>query len=160
MTDPAAPIYHDRFTIERVYPRCRAHVWAAWSDPARKWSWFGGGPMPSDYRLDFRTGGTELARFASPMGQHENRTTYLDIQPDRHIAFAYSMAMDGRVHSASVATVEFFDQDGGTRLVFTEQIATLGPSDGPEGRRHGWGELLSALDRWLAETTGTEANAK
>jgi uncharacterized protein YndB with AHSA1/START domain len=150
-------ISHDRFTLERVYPRCLAHVWAAWSGRERKWAWFGSGALPEDYVLDFRTGGSETARFASPMGTHENRTIYLDIQPERHIAFAYSMALEGRVHSASVATVQFFDEGGGTRLLFTEQIAAIGPSDGVEGRRHGWGELLSGLGRWLDQTAGTAA---
>ncbi|MFZ1340244.1 MAG: SRPBCC domain-containing protein [Paracoccaceae bacterium] len=153
MTDHAE-ITHDRFRIERLYPRCMAHVWSAWTDPARKWTWFGGGgPMPQDYALDFRTGGHELARFVSPMGQHENRTTYLDIAEAAHIVFAYSMALDGRVHSASVATVEFDDHGGGTRLVFTESIACIGPSDGMAGRKHGWDALLASLDRLLAAET-------
>ncbi len=155
MTD-LTEIAHERFTLERVYPRCLAHVWSAWTARDRKWAWYGNGPVPADYVLDFRTGGSEVAAFTSPMGRHENRTTYLDVQPERHIAFAYSMALNGRVHSASVTTVQFFDEGGGTRLVFTEQIASIGPSDGMEGRRHGWGEILSGLGRWLEETTGAE----
>jgi uncharacterized protein YndB with AHSA1/START domain len=147
-------IQHEGFRLERIYPRCLAHVWSAWTDPARKWAWFGAdGPMPADYVLDFRPGGVERARFTSPMGEHENRTTYLDIADQRHIAFAYAMALNGRVHSASVATVEFFDHGGGTRLVFTESIATIGPSDGKAGREHGWAELLAALDRRLTAET-------
>lgn len=33
-----------------------------------------------------------------------------------------------------------------------EQITTIGPSDGAEGRRHGWTHLLNALERTLKET--------
>lgn len=147
-------IQHESFRLERIYPRCLAHVWSAWTDPQRKWSWFGGdAPVPADYRLDVRPGGVEQSRFTSEMGQHENRTTYLDIVDQAHIAFAYSMSLNGRVHSASVATVEFFDHGGGTRLVFTESIATIGPSDGKAGREHGWNVLLAALDRQLAAET-------
>ena len=35
MTD-LPEIVHESFTLERVYPRCLAHVWAAWSGRERK----------------------------------------------------------------------------------------------------------------------------
>jgi len=60
------------------------------------------------------------------------------------------MALDGRVHSASLATVSFADADGGTLLTFTEQGAFFPPSDMAAGRRGGWEALLNALDRLLA----------
>lgn len=150
---------HERFTLERVIHACPAHVFAAWSDPALKRRWFvepdGPRRAEEDHTLDFRVGGTEFGRFVVEdgpgKGVHENRTTFLDIVPGERIVFAYTMAMDGRIHSASLATVTFADEGGGTRLTFTEQIAVLGPSDGAEGRRGGWTHLLSALESSLRE---------
>jgi hypothetical protein len=35
-------------------------------------------------------------------------------------------------------------------MIVTDQIALLSPDDTPEGRRHGWGEVLGKLQRFLA----------
>lgn len=135
-------ILHDIFTIERVYEKCRDHVWSGWSDRAKKNRWMGGGIE----RMEFATGGRERAVFRDAMGEHVNETTYFDIVERQRIVLAYSMAMNGRVHSVSVATVAFADEGGGTRLTYVEQITVLPPSDGVPGRRHGWTALLEALD--------------
>ena len=59
------------------------------------------------------------------------------------------MAMNGRVHSASLATVTFEETGDGTRLVFTETLAEIGESDGVNGRRGGWEGLLGHLETCL-----------
>ncbi len=103
-----------------------------------------------DYSLDFRIGGSETGRFVRTSGpgagEHANVTHYLDIVPGKRIAFAYTMALDGRIHSASLATVSFAEAGGGTLLTYTEQGAWFAPSDGVDGRREGWEALLAALE--------------
>lgn len=145
---------HESFTIERVYPACREHVWSAWSMPARKAKWFGG----DDHGLDFRVGGREHSSFRNEMGEHVNETRYFDIVENERIVMAYSMAMNGRVHTVSLATIRFEDEGGGTRLIFTEQMCVIPPSDDVEGRRHGWGALLDGLEGFLA-SDGRKASA-
>lgn len=140
-----AAIVHDSFTVERIYPNCRDHVWSAWSMPAKKAKWFGGG----DHSLDFRAGGGERASFCDEMGEHVNETRYFEIVEGERIIMAYSMAVNGRVHTVSLATILFADEGGGTRLTFIEQMCVIPPSDGVEGRRHGWGELLGGLETFL-----------
>ena len=148
---------HDAFTLVRDMAACPAHVFAIWSDPARKKRWFvdSDGPEWTEraYDLDFRVGGHEHGRFelaeGPGKGVHENRTHYLDIVPDERIVFAYTMALDGRIHSASLATVTFEDAAGGTRLTYHEQIASFPPSDGAAGRTHGWSHLLNAMTKQL-----------
>ena len=71
--------------------------------------------------------------------------------------FAYSMALNGRIHTVSLATVVFAEADGGTRLTYTEQMCVIPPSDGLEGREHGWNALLTALEAYLV--ADTRANA-
>ncbi|HZZ89176.1 MAG TPA: SRPBCC domain-containing protein [Caulobacteraceae bacterium] len=147
MTDPAQ--HHDSFTIERVYPNCRAHVWAAWARPEKKAAWFGKG----EHRLDFRPGGAERNAMRDAMGEHVNETRYFELVDEARIVLAYSMALNGRVHTVSLATILFADEGGGTRLTYIEQICVIPPSDGMEGRRQGWTAILAQLAHYLVEDT-------
>src|SRR5947207_2728488 len=126
--------YHEDFTIERVYPSARTDVWAAWSVPERKAAWLGNAAL----EMDFRPGGLERSSFRDAMGEHRNETRYFEICAGRRIVLAYSMAVNGRIHSVSLTTVTFSDEARGTRLRYREQMCVIPPSDGLEGRRHGW----------------------
>ena len=145
----------DSFTIERVYPNCRAHVWSAWSVPEKKAAWFGNRALD----MDFRPGGGERTSFSNDMGEHTNDTRYFAIREEELIVLAYSMAMKGRVHTVSLATIVFLDEGGGTRLRYTEQMCVLPPSDGPQGRTHGWSVLLDGLGTYLEADTLANAGA-
>ena len=151
---------HDSFTLTRDIAACPAHVFACWADPALKRRWFvdsdGPGWTEREYTLDFRVGGRETGRFelaeGPGAGEHGNVTHYLDIAPDARIVMAYTMAMNGRIHSASLVTVTLEPSGGGTRLTYHEQMTLIGESDGVAGRRHGWEHLLDALENTLMET--------
>ncbi|HEX9856824.1 MAG TPA: SRPBCC family protein [Paracoccaceae bacterium] len=154
MTTPGT--HHSQFTLTRDFPQPPARVYAAWADPALKRRWFVEMDSPDwqtlDYALDFRVGGQETGSFRHHGAQvHSNVTVYLEIQPDQRILFAYTMAMDGRIHSASLATVEFLPgASGGTRMRFTEQGAYLDGFE-PEGaRQSGWEAILDNLGKALA----------
>ena len=140
---------HERFSIERVYPNCRAHVWAAWADPDKKRAWFGDGLGETD----FREGGRERGRFENEMGEHVKDSVFFEIAPEQRIVYAYSMAMNGTVHTVSLTTVLFEDEGGGTRLTYTEQMCVIPPSDGADGRESGWSALLDGLEAYLARDT-------
>lgn len=150
-----AAIVHDSFTIERTYPNCREHVWSAWATPAKKAKWFGGDVD----RMDFRVGGSERAAFRDAMGEHVNETRYFELVEGERIVMAYSMAVNGRVHTVSLATVLLADAGGGTHLTFTEQMCVIPPSEGVGGRRHGWSELLGAMAAYLATDRPRTATA-
>jgi uncharacterized protein YndB with AHSA1/START domain len=140
---------HETLAIERIYPNCRAHVWSAWAVFEKKKAWFGEGLI----ELDFRPGGSERSAFVTEMGTHTNETRYFEIKDQERIVFAYSMALNGRVHTVSLTTVVFTDLNGGTRLTYTEQMCVIPPSDGAKGRQHGWIALLDAMENYLAEDT-------
>lgn len=137
---------HDSFTLEKIYPNCPAHVWAAWTVRDKRAAWLGA----RDLEMDFRPGGYERSSFRNDMGEHVNETRFFEIKQGERIVLAYSMAVNGRVHTVSLATVVFADENGGTRLTYTEQMCVIPPSDGVEGRRQGWGGLLDALAAYLA----------
>lgn len=147
MTDQAQ--FSDSFSIERVYPNCREHVWAAWADFGKKSAWLGNGLT----KMDFRVGGTERGRFSNAMGEHTKEAVYFEIKNRERIIYAYSMAVNGTIHTVSLATILFQDEGGGTRLIYSEQMCIIPPSDGAEGRRHGWGALLDGLETHLARDT-------
>lgn len=153
-------IEYGEFRIERTFAAPPARVWNAWADPAIKRRWFVESDGPEwgtrDFSVDFHVGGMETGSFelaeGPGAGVHRNVTHYLDIVPERRIAFAYTMAHDGRIHSASLATVEFEGVEGGTRMTFVEHGAFFEGSDGVDMRRGGWEHLTKALEHTLAET--------
>jgi len=69
---------------------------------------------------------------------------------DERIVFAYDLLLEDRLTSVSLTTVEFFGEEGGTRLLFTEQGAFFDGLDDPAEREHGTGWLLDRLGRVLA----------
>ena len=144
-----SPQHHDSFTIERVYPVAKAQVWSAWSIAEKKAAWLGN----RDLEMEFRLGGAERSSRRDGMGEHVNETRYFEIKDGERIVLAYSMAVNGRVHSVSLATITFAEAGGGTKLIYTEQICVIPPSDGAEGRKHGWHSLLDRLRDCLASDT-------
>jgi uncharacterized protein YndB with AHSA1/START domain len=149
-------VTHGTFVIERRYPAAPGRVFAAFSDPEKKRRWFAeSSRQVEELQMDFRVGGVE--RTCTRMGPSTpfpgaaltNVTNYQDIVPDQRIVFAYTMAMEGRRFSASLATIEFLSSGTGTRMIFTEQSAFFEGADGAERREAGWRELLERLETEL-----------
>lgn len=143
-------VVHATFTLERVYKASRARVFAAFSDFETKRKWFGtGDPEGGGATLDFRVGGHEHSHgVADAHGRvHSYRfdAVYFDIVENERIVYAYDMDADGKHISASLATIEFSDAGGGTRLRLTEQGAFLDGYDDPKMREVGTRDLLEAL---------------
>jgi uncharacterized protein YndB with AHSA1/START domain len=140
-------IIHGKFVIERTYEASPAEVFAAWADPAVKARWFIGptGWTAIRRELDFRIGGEELLQ-----GRYEARETlfrarFHDIVSDERIVYVYDMYMDDEHHSVSLAAVEFRSARGGTKLIFTEQVAFLDGTQSADGRERGTADHLDRL---------------
>lgn len=150
-------VTHATFTIERRYDASMARVYAAWSNPDAKQRWFvcHGDWTPGPYEFDFKVGGREHLSTRDTDGiDHVYDAIYQDIVPGERIVYAYQMHLGERRISVSLATVEFRPDDGGTRLVFTEQAAFLDGYDRPEerelGTRVGLENLAAELERQAA----------
>ena len=136
-------VLHETFVVERAYEAPPARVFAAWADPEAKAAWFASGA--DRFELDFRVGGRELNRGSMEGTVYLYDARYHEIVQDERIVYAYDMYSGDTRISVSLATVELRPEDGGTRLVFTEQGAFLDGLDTPEQRAGGTGSLLDAL---------------
>jgi uncharacterized protein YndB with AHSA1/START domain len=147
-------VTHASFSIERVYPATPARVFAAFADPRVKARWFTSPKEwgESEYKHDFRIGGTELNRSGPPGGPvYTYRARFQDIVPDERIITTYEMLMDDARISVSVATIELKAVAEGTRLTLTEQGAFLDGFDKPEIREEGTRGLLQMLAADIAQ---------
>lgn len=148
-------VTHATFGIERRYAASPATVFAAFSDAEKKRLWFASGGV-LEHSLDFRVGGVERTRSRGTLGPggpavvFGNDSVYVDIAQNERIVLAYSMAVDGRRISVSLATFEFRADGAGTLLQFTEQSAFFEGSDGAAMREMGWRHLLDTLTAVLA----------
>ena len=110
-----------------------------------------GGLADPIWELDFRVGGGEVTR--QPLADGKSalfRSTFHDIVEAERIVFAYDLLLEDRLASVSLTTVEFFGEEGGTRLLFTEQGAFFDGLDNVADREHGTGWLLDRLGKVLA----------
>jgi uncharacterized protein YndB with AHSA1/START domain len=139
-------VTHATFSLERSYPVPPARVFAAWADPAAKARWFTPGPG-SGHQLDFRVGGREVATGGPEGGPRMTfETLYRDIVPEQRIVYTSTLSAEADLVTVSLTTVEFTPgENGGTRLVLTEQGAYLDGREEPAWREHGTADQLEAL---------------
>lgn len=148
-------VVHATFIIERHYEATPARVFAAWATKEAKARWFACTPdwVTTRREMDFRVGGRERLNTGPAGGtDHGFDATYYDIVPGERIVYAYSMHLDDRRISVSLATIEFKAKGKGTTLVFTEQGAFLDGYDDVAGREHGTRIGLDNLAVALADT--------
>ena len=150
MAEPS--VTHATFTIERTYAAVPSRVFHALSDKAAKSRWFVG---PDEWRqarfeMDFRVGGREVNSGGPEGGElHTFEAIYHDIVEDQRIVYSYDMHIGDTRISVSLATIVLIPDQGGTRLVFTEQAAFLDGYDDAGSRERGPRDLLDALGRSL-----------
>jgi uncharacterized protein YndB with AHSA1/START domain len=154
----ARTVEHGTFTVERTFDRPPARVFAAWADPKAKAAWFAGpaGEWKQQMRqMEFRIGGRERVKGELAGGRvSEFDASYHDIVTNRRIVYSYTMQVDEKRISVSLATIEFEPASGGaTRLILTEQGAYLdGGFDGNAGREQGTRGLIDNLEKYLAHS--------
>lgn len=152
--EPNRSVAHGIFTIERTYASVTPQrVFDAFASIEGKNGWF---TAPNDRwevierTMDFRVGGCErlTGRWGTGLVT-EFDATYYDIIPGQRIVYTYEMRMDGRKISVSLATFEFKQLGGGTKLIMTEQGAFLDGYDDNGSRERGSREIVDKLSAYL-----------
>ena len=131
-------------------------VFSAFATSEAKFAWFGGGDAfkTEEYRLDFRTGGSEYWR-GYPHGREmlvTNDTHIVQVIADVRIIIAYTMWINEAMITSSLQTLEFSGKGGGTHLKLSEQIVYLddwATEANHEGRIAGTEGMLDRLSAWL-----------
>jgi uncharacterized protein YndB with AHSA1/START domain len=145
---------HAGFTLVREYPHPLARVWDAFALPERKREWFGRGDgreQVGEWSSDFRVGGAEVAESRFHGGPLSRAVaTYTDIVECERIVLTYDMWIDGTHISTSIASYEFEEIPGGTRLTHGEHGIHLDGFDlDGRMREEGSAGLLDLLGRAL-----------
>lgn len=149
------PSTHTDFVIEREFDAAPEAVFFAWADPEAKRRWSDcHAEFTTEYHLDFRPLGHETHHVAYPDGRvQEIEKVFFDIEDARRIVFAYDIRLEGRRLSASLVTVEFFESQRGTRMVYTEQLAYFDGHEDRALRVRGTEEGLDKLSLQLCDST-------
>ena len=145
-------VAHGNFTMTRTWPHSPARVFQAFADQEAKDAWFGGG---SDWtkltrEFDFRVGGREHAAGRWKTGMVSSFDgIYHDIIQNERIIYSYTMHLDDRKISVSLASIELKPDGKGTKLVLTEYGQYLDGYDDAGSREHGTNALMDALGKSL-----------
>ena len=134
-------IINATFTIERMVKASPARIFAAYATLEARSAWF---KAPADIEtlnrdFDFRVGGKERFHARWPSGLTTDfQATYHDIVENERIILAYDMFHNGDKLSVSLQTIELRPENGGTRLLHTEQGSYLvGGIEAVQSREHG-----------------------
>jgi uncharacterized protein YndB with AHSA1/START domain len=142
-------VVHASFHLERRYDAPVERVWKALTDEAAKQKWFGAPADewdPIERRMDVREGGRELAKGRWKSGMVSTfDAIYHDVVRNERLVYSYAMYLDDKKISVSLATMQLKSEDGGTKLMVTEQGAFLDGYDDAGSREHGTAYLLDGL---------------
>lgn len=139
---------HGMFSLSRDLPHAPAAVYRAFADPKAKARWFAGvGDLTlTEREMDVRVGGREIAEARWKSGVVSRfEAHYLDVVPGERLVYAYTMFLDARKISVSLATVEISATPKGARLKITEQGAFLDGYEDNGAREHGTKALIELM---------------
>jgi uncharacterized protein YndB with AHSA1/START domain len=148
-------VAHGTFHLERTYDAPVARVWQALTDPSTKQKWFAGTPgkwEQLERQMDVRVGGHERLRGRWEGGVVSDfDATYHDVVPNERLIYSYTMHLDDKKISVSLACMQLQAAGSKTTLKLTEQGAFLDGYDDAGSREQGSRYLLDALGTSLKD---------
>jgi uncharacterized protein YndB with AHSA1/START domain len=146
---------HGSFHLERSYDAPVARVWKALTDDAAKQKWFGGTVKNWELlerEMDVRVGGRERLKGRWESGLVSTfDAVYHDVAANERLVYSYTMHLDDKKISVSLATMQLKAEGGRTMLAVTEQGAFLDGYVDAGSREQGTGHLLDALGASLGD---------
>ncbi len=140
------------FRLSRHYNAPRALVFEAWSKKEHIDNWM----VPHGFTVveseaDFREGGTWSLTMRSPEGNDwKMGGEYREIVESERIVQTHQWRNEGGSDLVTLITVTFADEDGGTRLNFSQ--TGFEKSDVRISNSEGWSEVLESLGAYLEGT--------
>lgn len=135
-------------TLKRKLNAKPAAVYAAWTDPSQVTRWFApeSGATESA-EIDARPGGKFHIAIRTGNGdRHDVSGVYREVRPDERLVFTW--AWKSTPERESLVTIDLKAEGDGTILTLThEQFFDEAARD---SHRHGWTDLLDALERLFA----------
>ena len=147
-------IVHGTVVVERTINVPIARAFAAYADADERALW----AAPSDTAVfeyeetDFRVGGRDVARCGAkddPRFRVESR--YVEIQPRHRIVTTDTVHESTELLTANITTTEFFDENQGTRVKVTVQVASLVGDEMIENSRSGNTGSLANMAQYLEQ---------
>jgi uncharacterized protein YndB with AHSA1/START domain len=130
-------VLNGSFAMTRRFAASPRRMFDAFADLSLRRRWFRIPGVEDRHVLDFRVGGEEVACGRVATEQIEYRSRFIDIVVNERIVFAYELALDGRLRTISLVTVELAAGVSDTRVTHTEQYVLLGFSgDGRDDVAH------------------------
>lgn len=148
-------------TIDRMFDRSPARVFAAFSQKDQKAQWFAGPTDGSEVErvLDCRTGGREVLEVRWPSGTVTRfEAKYHHVEPASRLVYSYDLFIDGALYSVSLADIVFEGRDGGTAMRFAETTSYFSDQDMGEmtaSRMNGTSAQMDMLSMHLSGETVT-----
>lgn len=146
-----------RLRLERRIPAERERVFEAWTRPEllRLWS-APEGMTVGEGEVDLRPGGRwRVVMLGEDGARHEAFGTYREVSPPERLVYTHAWVRDDLPSGSSpetVLTVEFREEDGGTRVVLTQEgFESAGSRD---GHVEGWSSCLNRLERIFDDGEG------
>lgn len=148
-------VVHATFELQRRFDAPVSRVWKALTDQDAKQKWFGGPPGRWELlerHMDVRAGGSERARGRWEGGVVSDfQAAYHDVIANERLVYSYTMHLDDKKISVSLATMQLRAEGTKTVLTVTEQGAFLDGYDDAGSREHGTNYLLDALGASLQD---------
>jgi uncharacterized protein YndB with AHSA1/START domain len=151
--DPTLP----ELTITRVFDAPRSLVFEAWTkdEHLKKWSAPKGLTLPFS-QGDLRVGGEWKAIMLTPEGvELKLGGVYREIIPNELLVFTHIWEEDDGPGPESIVTVRFEDENGKTRMTFTQ--SGFKSKESLAGHSEGWGECFDLLDELLAKLRAAQS---
>jgi len=136
--------------ITRFINAPRAHVYAAWTDPAQLKQWWGPeGVRTRNFTADARVGGKYRWDLFNQEGEEMSVFgEYQELVPGRKVVFTWKWDDDENwTEHNSIVTVELADRDGGTELRLTHE--KLPSEDSRDRHSQGWDSVLDRLENFF-----------
>ncbi len=141
---------HHEITITRIVGAPPDKVFEAWLQPGSLSRWWG----PRDFttphvEIDPRPGGTFRTCIRSPRGEEYRACgVYTEINPPDGLVFTHGWEDEsGKAEHERLASVEFTESDGKTRITF--RIGGFASAESRDGEIEGWNECMERLVRYF-----------